>query len=123
MFVCLFLCCETYDKISEIYKQLLSWFKSSRPVVHCKKFVLKNFSKLTRRHMCQNHFFNKVTNLRLRTPRWLLHLVSFLKKNDSQGFRVLHSNSKRCHLKHYWKLSRASRPSRVTFEWNNAGSE
>ena len=33
--------------------------------VLCEKVVLKNFSKLTRKHLCQSLFFNKVAGLRL----------------------------------------------------------
>ena len=34
--------------------------KSSRPEVFCKKGFLKNFAKLTGRHLCQSLFVNKV---------------------------------------------------------------
>ena len=34
--------------------------RSSRPDVFCKKGVLKNFAKLTEKHLCQSLFFNKV---------------------------------------------------------------
>ena len=33
--------------------------RSSRPEVFCEKVVLKNFGKLTRKHLCQSLFFNK----------------------------------------------------------------
>ena len=71
-------------------------YRSSRPEVFCKKGVLRNFAKITEKHLCQSLFFNKVAGLRLwyrcfpvnfakflRTPfltehlRWmLLYLVS-----------------------------------------------
>ena len=35
----------------------------SSPEVFYKKGVLKNFVKLTRKHLCQNLFFNKVAGL------------------------------------------------------------
>ena len=35
-------------------------FKSSRGQVFCKKGVLKNFSKFTRKHLCRSLFYNKV---------------------------------------------------------------
>ena len=41
--------------------------RSSRPEVFCKKGVLKNFTKFTGKHLCQNLFFNKVAGLRLAT--------------------------------------------------------
>ena len=34
--------------------------RSSRPVVFCKKVVLRNFAKFTGKHLCQYLFFNKV---------------------------------------------------------------
>ena len=43
----------------------LNWlriYRSSRPKVFCKKGALKNFSKLTGKHLCQSLFFNKVFN-------------------------------------------------------------
>ena len=38
--------------------------RSSRPEVFCKKGVLKNFAKFTRKHLPQTLFFNKVAGLR-----------------------------------------------------------
>ena len=38
--------------------------KSSRPEVFCKKVVLRNFVKLTEKHLCQSLLFNKVAGLR-----------------------------------------------------------
>ena len=38
--------------------------KNSIPEVFCKKDVLKNFAKLTRKHLCQSLFLNKVAGLR-----------------------------------------------------------
>ena len=37
--------------------------KSRRSKVFCKKGVLKNFAKFTRKHMCRSLFFNKVAGL------------------------------------------------------------
>ena len=34
--------------------------RSSRPEVFCKKGVLRNFAKLTGKHLCQSPLFNKV---------------------------------------------------------------
>ena len=39
-------------------------FRSSCPEVFCKKGVLKKFSKLTEKHLCQSFYFNKVAVLR-----------------------------------------------------------
>ena len=36
---------------------------STRPEVLCKKGVLRNFAKLTGKHLCQSLFFNKVAGL------------------------------------------------------------
>ena len=40
-----------------------SCFRNSRPEVFCKKGVLRNFAKLTGKHLCQS-FLNKVAGLR-----------------------------------------------------------
>ena len=42
----------------------LQIYRSSRPVVFCKKGLLKNFAKFTGKHLCQSLFFNKVAGLR-----------------------------------------------------------
>ena len=41
--------------------------RSSRPEVFCTKDVLKYFTKLTGKHLCQSLFFSKVADLRLAT--------------------------------------------------------
>ena len=38
--------------------------RSSRQEVFCKKGVLRNFVKLTGKHLCQSLFFNKVADLK-----------------------------------------------------------
>ena len=45
---------------------------SSRPEMFCKKGVLRNFAKFTRKHLCQSLFFNKVAGLRASEYRKLL---------------------------------------------------
>ena len=35
-------------------------YRSSHPDVFCEKGVLRNFTKFTGKHLCQNLFFNKV---------------------------------------------------------------
>ena len=42
----------------------LSTFKNWCPEVFCKKGVLRNLAKFTRKHLCQSLFFNKVAGLR-----------------------------------------------------------
>ena len=37
----------------------ISYYRSSRPEVFCKKGVLRNFAKLTGKHLCQGLFFIK----------------------------------------------------------------
>ena len=49
-------------------------YRSSLPEVFCKKGVLKNFTKFTGKHLCQNLFFNKVAGLQA---------CNFILKNDS----------------------------------------
>ena len=41
----------------------LTFQRSSRPQVFCKKGVLKNFAKFIRKHLCQSLFFNKIAIL------------------------------------------------------------
>ena len=36
--------------------------------INCKKGVLRNFAKLTGKHLCQSLFFNKVAGLRQHWP-------------------------------------------------------
>ena len=46
-----------------LHHRFLTAFRSSRPEVFCKKGVVKNFAKLTGKHLCQSRFFNKVAGL------------------------------------------------------------
>ena len=50
------------------------------PEVFCKKDVLKNYAKLTRKHQCWRPFFNKVT---------VLQQVTSLKRDSDTGVSVL----------------------------------
>ena len=50
-------------------------YRSSRPEVFCIKGVLRNFRKLTGKHLCQSLFFIKVAGLRL---WWLLLKILLL---------------------------------------------
>ena len=49
-------------------------YRNSRPEVFCKKGALKDFVKLTEKHLCQSLFFHKVAALRpatlLRKTLW-----------------------------------------------------
>ena len=48
--------------------------RSSRPDVFYKKRAFENFSKFTRKHMCQSVFFDKVAGLRPLEHLWWLFL-------------------------------------------------
>ena len=52
-------------KICKIHRK--APVRSSRPEVFCRKSVLRNFAKFTRKHLCQSLFFNKVVGLRKKT--------------------------------------------------------
>ena len=43
----------------------VSYNRSSRSEVFCKKGVLRNFAKFVGKHLCQSLFFNKVAGLSL----------------------------------------------------------
>ena len=43
---------------------MLQKYRSSRLEVLCRKSVLRNFEKFTRKHLCQSLLFNKVAGLR-----------------------------------------------------------
>ena len=53
--------------------------RSSRPEVFCKKGVLRNFAKFTRKHLCQGLFFNKVASLRLWHKCFPVNFAKFLR--------------------------------------------
>ena len=57
---------ETYFKGVYICGCIFSRYSlgSSRPRVFCKKGVLKNFAKITGKHLCQSLFFNEVADMR-----------------------------------------------------------
>ena len=61
--------------------------KTSRPVVFCKKSVLRNFTNFTGKNLCQSLFFNEVAGrpaISLRKRLWHrffpVNLVKFLRK-------------------------------------------
>ena len=54
--------------------------RNSHPEVFCKKGVLRNFTKFTGKHLCQNLFFNKVA--------WLSPATSFKKRLWHRCFPV-----------------------------------
>ena len=43
----------------------------------CKKGVLRNFAKFTRKHLCQGFFFNKVAGRKYRFCRQYVNSISF----------------------------------------------
>ena len=47
------------------YQYLTFMYRSGRPKVFYKKGIIKNFARLTRKHLCRNLFFNNVARLRL----------------------------------------------------------
>ena len=53
-----------WPNILAFIEEYISTNKSSRPEVFCEKGVLKNFTKVTGKHLCQSLFFNKVADLR-----------------------------------------------------------
>ena len=55
-------CLRLNDKCHTRY--CLLCYKSSYREVFCKKVVLRNFAKLTGKHLCQRLFFNKTAGLR-----------------------------------------------------------
>ena len=67
--------------------KVLWLFRGNRPEVFCKKGLLRNLTKFTRKHLCQSLFFNKVTGLRsatlLKSRLWHrsfpVNLVKFLR--------------------------------------------
>ena len=54
-------------KTKETKQKTLSFIRSSRPEVFCKKGVLRNLTKFTGKHLFQGLFFNKVAGLRPET--------------------------------------------------------
>ena len=56
----------------------------------CKNAVLKNFSKLTGKHLCQNLFFNKVTGCWLLLKNlWNIWWSQFLQLNFIKDFKAV----------------------------------
>ena len=90
--------------------------RSSRPKVSCKKVILRNFSKLRGKHLCQSLFFSKVVNLRSATllKKRLSHrcfLVDFVKFLRTAFF-----------VEHLWSLplslsSKIRRPQFLVLKW------
>ena len=50
------------NSLSSKWSKFQTVFRSSCPDVFCKKDVLGNFTRLTRKHLCQSRFFNKVAS-------------------------------------------------------------
>ena len=61
----LYISCKVTKKV--IWEQQTRWLlvsviRSSRPEVFCKKGILRNFTKSTRKYLCRSLFFNKACN-------------------------------------------------------------
>ena len=54
-----------YSFLSYRYAKNTIAVQKQPPKVFCKKGVLKNFANITRKHLCQSLFFNKVAGLSL----------------------------------------------------------
>ena len=54
----------------------LSQVRSSRPVVFCKKGVLRNLAKFAGKHLCQSLFFNKVVAGLRHATLLILHVLT-----------------------------------------------
>ena len=61
----------TFTKL--IYESKVIMYRSRYPEVFCKKGVLRNFIKFTRKHPCRSNYFNKVVSL---------HPVPLLKRHS-----------------------------------------
>ena len=53
----------SFDTIKSIYISIIITHRSNRREVFCKKSVLRNFAKFTRKHLYKSLFFNKVAGL------------------------------------------------------------
>ena len=64
-----------------VVRKLIFIFRSSHRRRSVKKSVLKNFTKFTRKHLCQSLFFNKVALLKTRLWHrcFPVNLVKFLR--------------------------------------------
>ena len=60
-------------------------YRSSRPEVLCKEDILRNFARLTGKHLCQSLLFNKAGGLQLYQKRnsvtWFSREFSEISKN------------------------------------------
>ena len=70
--------------ISHTKRQILKEHRNSCPKMFCKKDVLRNFIKLTRKELCQSLYFNEVETLR---P------VTLLKGDSGTGVFLWHLRS------------------------------
>ena len=102
------------------YFLLNSYFsRSSRPEVFFKKGVLKNFTKFTRKRLCQSLFFNNVAGLRpatsIKKRLWqrcfLWILPNFYKEPFYSALHVAVSVSQH-------KITRFQYLTHLTFNWS-----
>ena len=92
----------TYHYSTDVCKDP-SDYRNSRPKVLCKKCVLRNFEKLTGKHLCQGFFFNKA-------PDWLscfkvLHYCYFLLGRQKPPGVQWRNREKRDDKEHHEKAS------------------
>ena len=91
-----------------IFTNSVCTYRSTRPEVFCKKGILRNFVKLTGKHLCQSLFFNKVTGLKSATllKKWVWYRyfpVNFMKFWEHIFYRT--------------PLMAASEPTRANFKF------
>ena len=110
---------------------MIKWlctYRSSRPEVFCKNGVLRNFTKVTGKHLCQSLFFNKVAG------RWLLLYIKertnyrewvCIKKSLVETVAclyqcpILDNHSPHIFIKNWLKLLKEKNTRNVTLIWKN----
>ena len=60
---------KAFKKLLRIFIQVNQILQKQTPEVFYKKGVVRNFTKFTRKHLCQSLFFNKVAGLQLYLKR------------------------------------------------------
>ena len=90
------------EKIMHVQIWICCEYRSSPPEVFCRIGGLRNFAKLTGKHLCQSLFCNKVAGLKfIRAPfftehlRWLLLWIVY----DFHSKRLITANICEKHLK------------------------
>ena len=65
-----------FYKLFNAHSTIFLFVRSSHQEVFCKKGVLRNFEKLTRKHLCGSLFFDKVAGLNLIKKKTLAQVFS-----------------------------------------------